>query len=114
MAPRKFKIRKYKPYLMRYVHGSDPNYEPVLRDILDHEHDVYDELTKNEKTFQRGERRANSWEVVFRELTDVLSPFQVEQLFERLLKDFGETCKMFHEMAETQKLIENDEGGQSG
>lgn len=114
MVKRKFKIRKYKPYLMRYVHGGDPNYEPVLRDILDHEHEVYDELTKEDMKFQRGERRGHSWEVVFRELTDVLSPLQVEQLFDRLLKDFEETCNLFHEMAEAQKLIEDDEGGQSG
>lgn len=111
MEDRKFKIRKFKAYLMRYVHGTDPNYEPVLRDLLDHEHEVYDELTKEKMKFERGERRANSWEVVFRELTDILSPFQVEQLFDRLLKDFEETAELFHEMAEAQKIIQQDEGG---
>jgi hypothetical protein len=59
----------------------------------------------------RGERGDNTWEVVFAELTDILTPVQIQQLFERLEKDFHATCARFHEMAEAQKLLEHDEGG---
>lgn len=105
------RVRNFKPYLMRYVHNNDPNYEPVLRELLDHEHEVYDEITLSRKKMARGERGDNTWEVVFSELTDILTPVQIQQLFERLEKDFSATCARFHEMAEAQKLLEHDEGG---
>ena len=105
------KVRNFKPYLMRYVHANDPNYEPVLRELLDHEHEVYDDLTLHSGELKRGERRESTWQIVFEELTDILTPFQIQQLFERLEKDFKKTCAHFHEMAESQKLLENDEGG---
>ncbi len=105
------RVRNFKPYLMRYVHNSDPNYEPVLRELLDHEHEVYDETTLSRKEMARGERGDNTWEVVFSELTDILTPVQIQQLFERLEKDFSTTCARFYEMAEAQKLLEHDEGG---
>ena len=50
-------------------------------------------------------------EVVFAELTDVLTPVQIEHLFERMEKDFSATCTHFREMAEAQRLLEQDEGG---
>lgn len=105
------RVRNFKPYLMRYVHNNDPNYEPVLRELLDHEHEVYDETTLSRNEMARGERGDNTWEVVFSELTDILTPVQIQQLFERLEKDFSATCTRFHEMAEAQKLLEHDEGG---
>jgi len=105
------RVRNFKPYLMRYVHNDDPNYEPVLRELLDHEHEVYDEMTLSKKELARGERGGNTWEVVFAELTDVLTPVQIEQLFERMEKDFSATCTHFREMAEAQRLLEQDEGG---
>ena len=105
------RVRNFKPYLMRYVHNSDPNYEPVLRELLDHEHEVYDEMTLSRKEMSRGERGENTWEVVFAELTDVLTPVQIEQLFDRLEKDFSSTCEKFHKMSEAQRLLEDDEGG---
>ena len=89
------RVRNFKPYLMRYVHNDDPNYEPVLRELLDHEHEVYDELTLSKKELAR----------------DVLTPVQIEQLFERMEKDFSATCAHFREMAEAQRLLEQDEGG---
>ncbi len=105
------RVRKFKPYLMRYVHNSDPNYEPVLRELLDHEHEVYDEMTLSKKEMARGVRAEDTWEIVFSELTDILTPVQIEQLFDRLEKDFSATCARFHEMAESQRLLEQDEGG---
>lgn len=104
------KVRAFKPYLMRYIHADDPNYEPVLRDLLDHEHEVYEEMTRK-KELDRGERGAETWQVVFGELTDILTPLQIQQLFARLEEDFRGTCQIFQEMAETQKLLEDDEGG---
>jgi hypothetical protein len=105
------RVRNFKPYLMRYVHNSDPNYEPMLRELLDHEHEVYDETTLSRKEMARGERGDNTWEVVFSELMDILTPVQIQQLFERLEKDFSTTCARFRGMAEAQKLLEHDEGG---
>ncbi|MEK6709198.1 MAG: hypothetical protein AABZ64_01325 [Nitrospinota bacterium] len=107
-------VQKFKPYLMRYIHSHDPNYEPVLRDLLDRENAVYDEMTKKRKVLKRGARDRDSWEVVFTELCQVLTPFQVQQLFASLEKDFRATCQMMHEMAETQKLLEQEEGGPGG
>ncbi|MEE9274760.1 MAG: hypothetical protein V3V62_05590 [bacterium] len=100
---RKHQVRAFKPYLMRYIHGSDPNYEPVLRDLLEHEHEVYEELTE-EKEFQRGEREGRTWQVVFSELTDILTPFQIEQLFDRLCQDIKKTCDRLQGMAKPQKV----------
>lgn len=104
-------VRQFKPYLMRYLHSHDPNYEPVLRDLLDHENAVYDSMTKEHKVLERGRRERNSWEIVFTELSRVLTPFQIQQLFASLDKDFHATCEMFHDMAEAQKLLEHEEGG---
>lgn len=106
------KFPQFKPYLMRYLYSHDPNYEPVLRDILDHENSVYDEMTKSRKVMERGTRDRDSWEVVFSELCQVLTPIQIQQLFASLEKDFHATCQMVHEMAEAQKLLEHEEGGQ--
>ena len=108
---RMHRVRNFKPYLMRYVHNNDPNYEPVLRDLLGHGHEVYDELTLAKKEMARGEREGITWEVVFAELTDVLTPVQIEKLFDRMEKDFSSTCAHFRKMAESQKLLEQDEGG---
>lgn len=105
------KVRKFKPYLMRYIHSHDPNYEPVLRDLLDHEHTVYDDMTKKRKVLERGTRQRDSWEVVFSELCQVLTPLQIQQLFADLEKDFHSTCQMIHEMAESQKLLDQEVGG---
>ena len=112
--PRANQVRKFKPYLMRYLHSHDPNFEPVLRDILDHEHLVYDEMTKKRKVLKRGVRDRDSWEVVFTELCQVLTPLQIQQLFASLERDFRVTCQMFHEMAEAQKLLDQEEGGPGG
>ena len=70
--PRRHKVRKFKPYLMRYLHSEDPNFEPVLHDLLIHEHEVYDESTVGEGAeVTRGERLSHMWHVVFTELTDI-------------------------------------------
>lgn len=94
------KIRKFKPYLMRYLHSGDPNHEPVLRDLLEHEHEVYDEITADaDADLARGQRGARTWHVVFTELTDILTPFHIEQVFDRLERDFSATCQTVREMA---------------
>jgi hypothetical protein len=96
---------------MRYVHSGDPNYEPVLRELFDHEHEVYDDFTLGTKELKRGKMDDQTWHIVFDELTNILTPFQIQHLFERLEKDFSATCARFLDMAESQKLLEQDEGG---
>ncbi|MBI3127350.1 MAG: hypothetical protein HYZ11_07075 [Candidatus Tectomicrobia bacterium] len=108
------KVRNFKPYLMRYIHSHDPNYEPVLRDLLDHEHEIYDEMTKERKVLERGKRQRDSWEVVFSELSQILTPLQIQQLFAGLERDFRSTCQMIHEMAESQMLLDQEIGGPGG
>ncbi len=103
--PRRHKVRQFKPYLMRYLHSNDPNYEPVLRDLLEHEHEVYDESTIGaDADMERGQRRTETWHIVFTELTDILTPFHIEQLFDRLEKDFSATCQLLREMANPQPV----------
>ena len=103
--PRRHKVRKFKPYLMRYLHSDDPNYEPVLMDLLEHQHLIYDESTVGEGAEStRGERLPHMWHVVFTELTDILTPFHIEQLFERLEKDFSATCRILREMSDPQPV----------
>ena len=108
--PRRHKVRKFKPYLMRYLHSDDPNFEPVLHDLLEHEHEVYDESTVGEGAeVTRGERLSHMWHVVFTELTDILTPFHIEQLFERLEKDFSATCRILREMTGPQPVEKEPE-----
>jgi len=108
---RAHRVRNFKPYLMRYVHNNDPNYEPVLRELLDHEHEVYDELTLTKKEMGRGEREGNTWEVVFAELTDVLTPVQIEKLFDRMEKDFRSTCATFAKWLNPRSFLSKTKAG---
>lgn len=110
---KKQEFRKFKPYIMRYLHSSDPNFEPVLRDLLDHERFVYQELSQQGANFTRGERSAKGWEVVFGELAQILTPNQIMQLLSRLRKDFEKTCQTLQEMAEGEKILVGDQGGES-
>lgn len=110
MTTRK-EFRKFRPYLMRYLHANDPNFEPVLRDLLDFEHIFYDEMTKNEGDLSRGGRSVHTWERVFAALEGILTPIQIQQLVSRLEQDFKSVCEHLNEMAEAQKLLEHDHGG---
>ena len=110
---RQHQFRKFKPYIMRYVHRADPNFEPVLRDLLDHENAVYNELTEQGLECTRGERCGKSWEVVFNELAGILTPDQVQKMIEHLREDFDKVCVHLHEMAETERILVGDHGGES-
>ena len=110
---KKQEFRKFKPYIMRYLHSHDPNFEPVLRDLLDHERYVYQELSKQGEEFTRGERSAKGWEIVFGELAEILTPNQVLQLLTRLREDFEKTCETLQHMAEGEKTLIGDQGGES-
>ena len=84
----------------------------MLRDILEHEHEVYDAITASEETdFQRGAHGAFAWRAVHGQLSKVVSHQQVRELFDKLERDFSATCELFHEMAEAEKLIQEEEGG---
>ncbi len=99
------KVRNFKPYLMRYLHSNNPNYEPVLRDLLNFENEVYDQITASEDAeMQRGQRGAQTWHVVFTALTDILTPFHIEQLFERMERDFSATCQALRETPDQQPI----------
>ena len=113
MLTRNHQFRKFKPYVMRYLHSHDPNFEPVLRDLLDHESEVYEELTRRGEKCTRGQRCEQSWQIVFTELAGILTPTQVQQLMERLRADFEETCGILHDMAEGEKMLIGDHGGES-
>ena len=103
---------EFRHYLMRYMNSDDPNYEPVLRDILEHEHERYDAITASEEVdFQRGEQGTLAWQAVYSQLCSVISPARIEELFDKLERDFSATCELFNEMAEAEKLIQEEEGG---
>ncbi|MDA1000106.1 MAG: hypothetical protein O2807_06270 [bacterium] len=104
-------VKKFRDHLMGYLHGTDLNYEPALRFLMNHEHEVYEELVANNGSFHRGDRNAEAWKTVFQELTAALSPIQIQQLLTRLSRDFMKTNIMIEEMAESQKILELKTGG---
>lgn len=104
-------VKEFRDKFMGYLHGTDLNYEPALRFLMNHEHGVYEELVKNNVSFHRGERNAEAWKMVFQELTAALSPIQIQQLFTCLARDFMKTSIMIEEMAESQKILEHETGG---
>ena len=114
---RKYRFRVLKPHLMQYIHNSGVAYEPVFCDLLQQEHLAKDELAEDEFSgeagpFTFGQPRGKSWEVVFDELCQILSPIQIQQLASRLLKDTRETCLRLHEMAEIEKILVGEFGGE--
>ena len=97
--------------LMAYVHGEFANYEPVLRDLLEFEQALYEESLRREGNgFERGHRAEKTWQLVFEELTGMLTTLQMEQLMDRLTRDFRNTCDLFLELNQSQKLLLPDEG----
>ena len=57
--------------------------------------------------------RGESWEVIFGELSQILTPDQIQQLIERIVRDVQETGAFIYEMAESEKLLRGDFGGES-
>lgn len=106
-------MREFKPYVMRYLHG-DPNYEPVLRDILEHESAIYDRMTKETHSLRRGASGEEAWKEVFGELHRFLKADKIEELFEKLQADFNATCARIIAFAEEAKLMEPEVGGEGG
>ena len=109
---RKHRFRILKPRLMRYIHGSGSGYEPILRDLLLQAGLAEDELTGEIGPYSFSGPRGKSWEAVFDELSQILSPIQIQQLASRLMKDTREICLRLHEMAEIEKLLVGDFGGE--
>lgn len=112
--PRKKKIKEFRDGFMGYIHGNDPNYEPAMRFLLNHEHEVFEELTIQREVFEPLEQNKEAWRIVFNELSAALSPSQIQQLFEGLAKDFLMTGMRFVAMAESQKILQVDVGGETG
>jgi hypothetical protein len=97
--------------LLAYIHGEFANYEPVLRDLLEFEQALYERsLGEEGPAFERGQRAEKTWQLVFEEVTGMLTPFQMERLVDRMTKDFHGTCDLFLELNQSQKLLLPDEG----
>lgn len=109
---RKHRFRILKPHLMQYIHGSGGEYEPIFRDLLHQERMAGDEFSGEAGPFTFRQPRGKSWEAVFDELSRILSPVQIQQLASRLLKDTRETCLRLHEMAEIEKVLVGEFGGE--
>jgi len=114
---RKHRFRVLKPHLMQYIHNSGVAYEPVFRDLLHQERLAKDELAEDDFAGDVGpftfrQPHGKSWEAVFDELSQILSPIQIQQLASRLLKDTRETCLRLHEMAEIEKILVGEFGGE--
>jgi hypothetical protein len=112
--PRSQKIKKFRDQFMGYIHGDDHNYEAALRFLMNHEHEVFEEMAKENPFQSPMERNREAWRIVFNELTVALSPWQVQQLFECLSRDFLRTGMRVVAMAESQKLLQGDLGGEAG
>lgn len=112
--PRTAKIKAFRDNFMGYIHGNDPNYEGALRFLLNQEHEVLEELLAKDGSSSSRERNKEAWGVVFNELTRALSPLQIQQLFEHLTGDFLQTGMRMVIMAESQKLLQGDVGGETG
>ncbi len=107
-------IKAFQNNLMGYIHGQDPDFEPAYRFLLNLEHEIYEEHLADKHSIQHGERSNETWRLLFNELTSAFSPLQIQQLFERLTRDVLETGMKMVEMAESQKILQKDVGGQSG
>ncbi len=109
---RKHRFRALKPYLMHYLHGGGARHESILRDLLHQERLVSKELIQEGSPYAVGRGDEKSWEVVFGELSQILSPNQIQQLASRMLKDTREICLRLHEMAEIEKILVGEFGGE--
>ncbi len=109
---RKHRFRMLKPYLMQYIHGGGEGYEPVFRELLRQERLARDELSGQVGPYAFSRPHGKSWDVVFDELSRLLSPVQVQQLASRLLMDTRKTCLRLHEMAEVEKILVGEFGGE--
>jgi hypothetical protein len=109
-----FQIKALRNNLMGYIHGQDANFEHAFRFLLNQAHEIYEEMSSKNHPIQPGERRSETWKLLFNELTFALSPLQIQQLFERFTKDVLEMGVNMAEMAESQKILQKDVGGQSG
>ncbi len=97
---------------MQYIHCNGGEYEPILCGLLHQAGLARDELAGEIGPYTFSGPRGKSWEVVFDELTQILSPIQIQQLASRLLKDTRETCLRLHEMAEIEKILVGEYGGE--
>ena len=109
---RKYQFRNMKPHFMQYIHGIGGEYEPILRELLHQERLADRELAGEIGPFTFSQPPRKSWEIVFDELRQILSPIQIQQLASRLLKDTRETCFRLHEMAEIEKILVGEFGGE--
>lgn len=112
--PRTKKIKAFRNNFMGYIHGNDPSYEAALRFLLNHEHEIFEELSPESGLCSSKEQNKEAWRVVFNELTRAFSPLQIQQLFERLAGDFLKTGMRMVAMAESQKLLQGEVGGETG
>ncbi len=97
---------------MQYVHRNGMRYEPVFHELFHQERMVDNELALERGPFARGWGNGKSWEVVFEELNRILSPIQIQQLASCLLEDTRETCFQLHHMAEIEKILVGEFGGE--
>lgn len=96
--------------VMSYLHGEKPNYEPFLLALLQREQEIFEEMAGRDNDFQRGARAERTWQLLFEELAEMLTPIQIEQMVFRLEKDVKATCELFNELSQSQKLLVPDEG----
>lgn len=99
---------------MGYIHGDDRNFEKALWFLMNHAHEISEGFSAEGVVYSVRERNKETWRIVFNELIRVLSPMQIQQLFERLVGDFMQTGMQMVAMAESQKLLQEDVGGETG
>lgn len=102
-----------KPYLMQYIHGDGGGFEPIYFELLRQERLAREKTTELNGMFANGRFHEKSWGAVFEELTQVLSPIQIQQLASRLMMDTKKICLDLHDAAEIEKILAGEHGGES-
>lgn len=101
---------RIKAVMMTYLHDDGSPFVPVVLAMLR----MREAHFRAARTRNGGAARENrsAWPKVFEDLAMILSPLQMEQLAERISKDFRGTCDLFLELAQSQRLMAPDVGGE--
>lgn len=103
---------RLKSIMLTYLNDEDSHFEPVMFELFRMESEYFLHNRALSPRFKRNHLSQNLWTQVFEDLASVLSPLQMEQIFERISADFQETCNLFNKLVQTQNLLQPDTGGQ--
>lgn len=104
--------KRIKTVMMTYLHDDGSRYEPVVLAMLRMRETHFLAARTRNGGAVRGSRSESTWHKVFEDLAMILSPMQLEQLAERISKDFRGTCDLFLGLARSQGFTAPEVGGE--